>query len=66
MTCEICWTEACFQAATLGGYTDDRYREQLKKHPEHELHDCGYPVGTFACKIRHIQINTGAAKAAND
>jgi hypothetical protein len=24
---------------------------------------CGYAPGTFACKIRHLQINTGAAKA---
>jgi hypothetical protein len=30
------------------------------------LCDCGYPEDSFACKIRHIQINTGAAKAAND
>jgi hypothetical protein len=30
------------------------------------LHDCGYPVDSFACKIRHLQINTGAAKAAKD
>jgi hypothetical protein len=29
-----------------------------------ELHSCGYPEDTFACKIRHLQINTGAAKAA--
>lgn len=28
--------------------------------------DCGKPEGSFACKIRHVQINTGAAKAAND
>lgn len=27
---------------------------------------CGYPDGSFACKIRHVQINSGAAKAAND
>lgn len=27
---------------------------------------CGYPLNSFACKIRHIQINTGEAKAAND
>lgn len=25
--------------------------------------DCGYAEGSFACKIRHLQINTGAAKA---
>jgi hypothetical protein len=28
--------------------------------------DCGYAEGSFACKIRHLSINTGAAKAAND
>lgn len=28
--------------------------------------DCKYPTGSFACKIRHLSINTGAAKAAND
>lgn len=33
---------------------------------EHDCPECGYPEGTFACRIRHIQINTGAAKAAND
>jgi hypothetical protein len=27
---------------------------------------CGRPADTFACKIRHIQLNTGAAKAARD
>lgn len=27
---------------------------------------CGYPEGTFACKIRHVQLNTGDAKAAKD
>jgi hypothetical protein len=36
----------------------------LGKAAEPELHDCGYPDGSFACKIRHVQINTGAAKAA--
>lgn len=30
---------------------------------ETKLHDCGYPEDSFACKIRHIQINTGDAKA---
>lgn len=27
------------------------------------VHDCGYPEDTFACKIRHIHMNTGVAKA---
>lgn len=30
------------------------------------IHTCGYQEGTFACKIRHLQLNTGSAKAAND
>lgn len=25
--------------------------------------DCGYAPGTFACKIRHLHINTGDAKS---
>lgn len=28
------------------------------------LHSCGWPEDSFACKIRHLQINTGDAKAA--
>ena len=31
-----------------------------------KLCECGYAPDTFACKIRHISMNTGAAKAAND
>lgn len=31
-----------------------------------DLHDCGYELDSFACKIRHLSMNTGAAKAAND
>lgn len=33
---------------------------------DEQKHSCGYPEGTFACKIRHLQINTGDAKSAND
>lgn len=33
---------------------------------EPKICSCGYPDGTFACKIRHISMNTGWAKAAND
>jgi hypothetical protein len=40
--------------------------EEIADALGHERHDCGYFEGTFACKIRHIQINTGAAKAAKD
>lgn len=28
--------------------------------------DCGYEDGSFACKIRHVHLNTGDAKAARD
>lgn len=27
---------------------------------------CGRPDGSFACKVRHISLNTGDAKAAKD
>ena len=27
------------------------------------IHTCGWPEDSFACKIRHLQINTGDAKA---
>lgn len=33
-------------------------------HIKHgEKHSCGFVEDTFACKIRHIQINTGAANS---
>jgi hypothetical protein len=28
--------------------------------------DCGKPEGTFACKIRHIHMNTGDANSARE
>lgn len=28
---------------------------------EQDLHTCGYPEDSFACKIRHISLQTGAA-----
>lgn len=28
--------------------------------------ECGYPKDSFACHIRHLQINTGWAKARFD
>lgn len=31
-----------------------------------ELCSCGYVLDSFACRIRHIHINSGDAKAAND
>lgn len=33
---------------------------------DQETCECGKEPGTFACKVKHIQINTGAAKAARD
>lgn len=74
MTCEKCWSEAFTQSRALGGTQAERYREQLDLHPEHfqdeqlpiDCSGCGYQIGSFACKIRHLQINTGAAKAAGD
>lgn len=30
------------------------------------VHVCGYEEGSFACRIRHVHLNTGAAKAARD
>jgi hypothetical protein len=32
------------------------------KHPD-EVHTCGFPEDSFACKIRHLQVNSGVAKA---
>jgi hypothetical protein len=31
-----------------------------------ETCSCGWPLDSFACKIRHVQLNTGDAKAARD
>jgi hypothetical protein len=31
-----------------------------------EVCSCGYPDGSFACKIRHIHLNAGDAKASLD
>jgi hypothetical protein len=25
---------------------------------------CGFPIGSFACKIRHISMNSGVCKAS--
>lgn len=30
-----------------------------------QRHECGYFEDTFACKIRHVQMNSGVAKAAD-
>ena len=37
--------------------------EEKEKPKSDELHTCGYVEDSFACKIRHLQINTGDAKA---
>ena len=34
--------------------------------PPADCPECGYPLGEFSCRIRHIHMNTGACKAAND
>ncbi len=31
-----------------------------------KLHSCGWPEDSFACKVRHIHMNTGDAKASKD
>ncbi len=31
-----------------------------------ELHSCGYIEDTFACRIRHMHMNTGAANSNPD
>jgi hypothetical protein len=58
MTCRHSWSAR--------GHSDDRWRECYYCGTQQDTCDCGHPDGSFACKIRHIQINTGAAKAAND
>lgn len=36
--------------------------DQVEETPEPKLCDeCGREEGTFACKIRHVHMNTGAA-----
>lgn len=42
-------------------------RAPLPCPPSHaQVHACGYPEGSFACRIRHVHLNTGDAKAANN
>jgi hypothetical protein len=31
-----------------------------------ETCDCGWPLDSFACKVRHLHLNTGDAKAERD
>lgn len=35
----------------------------MTSEEDKKLHSCGYEEDSFACKIRHIQINTGDAKS---
>ena len=37
-----------------------------REDPKTTCDGCGKPEGSFACKIRHLQLNTGFAKAYED
>lgn len=37
-----------------------------RRQPAPACDSCGYPEDSFACKIRHINLNSGDCKAAND
>lgn len=60
----VCVAEGCYDEACITPVI----------HPEPVINvesvdlcpDCGKPEGSFACKVRHLNINTGAAKAARD
>ena len=39
---------------------------EVDEAAEYGICSCGYIDGSFACRIRHVQMNTGAAKAAKD
>lgn len=46
---------------------------QEQEHPYSQMcggtptcDDCGKPAESFACRIRHVHLNTGDAKAARD
>ena len=41
-------------------------RRAIEESVADALCECGKVEGTFACKIRHINLNSGVAKAAND
>lgn len=40
----------------------DRLEKKQAEPEEPELHSCGYPDNSFACKIRHQYIQHGWAK----
>jgi hypothetical protein len=44
----------------------DMIRDSRPDRSSTPRHSCGYEEDSFACKIRHLQINTGVAKAADD
>lgn len=46
--------------------SDSNALEVVDSATAQDCEGCGYEVDSFACKIRHLQINTGCAKAAND
>lgn len=58
----VCVGEGCYDEACITPVI----------HPEPVIEietlcpDCGKPEGSFACKVRHLQINTGAAKSSRD
>lgn len=67
------WT--CVLHSVDGRTDDDSYQEHIDALHDGTvitvMHwracpDCGKPVDSFACKIRHIHLNSGAAKAARD
>lgn len=49
------------QIAEEEGYAEIRRQLDAEACP-----DCGRPEGSFACRIRHIHMNTGDAKASRD
>lgn len=53
----------CYDYQCMKRLDNEPYEEGEKCYTCHGLHDCGYVEDTFACKIRHIQINTGDANS---
>lgn len=52
-------------------FTRDTFEVVRRRAPGDEwealpCNRCGYPDGSFACRIRHIHMNTGDAKASRD
>ena len=62
------WNMGCGHFDSLNDPTHDcsTWDDEPEETPAPEACEkCGRPEGSFACKIRHLQINTGDAKAAN-